>query len=309
MFGYSREGLLGRKLGALIPRGLRKAHSAQHSGFFKHPERRPMGTGLDLWGQRKDGSHFPVEISLSSVELDGGRLAVAFISDTTRRKRDEQDLLESREGLRQLTNRLVTAAEDQTRMWARELHDVYSQRLASVSMTLDQLSRDQPADSPLRGVEADIRSLADDIHRMSRRMHPSVLHDLGLGAALRSELTSFQKEHGIQVDFHAKGIPANLPGAMGLCLYRVAQEALTNIRKHSRAQRVNVAVTGSGDSLTMVIRDEGKGFDLERMAHRGSLGLLSMEERVQIVGGDFSIESSSGRGTTVRVEIPLTKRS
>jgi hypothetical protein len=305
MFGYTRRELMGKKLGMLIPEDLRETHSQHVAGYFDKPRRRVMGVGMDLAARRKDGSQIPVEISLSHVRMDDRPLAVAFVSDITLRKKSEREIADHRGRLQRLTKRLITAAEDETRRWARELHDVYSQRLASLSMKLDRLNADQPEDSPYRAVEADVRSLADDVHGMSRRMHPSILHDLGLAAALRSELAGFEREHGIKVALRAEGVPRGLPADVALCLYRVAQEALTNIRKHSRAQRVELDLAGSDGTVTMAIRDEGRGFDLELMAHRGGMGLMSMEERVNAVGGEFSIESSSGKGTAVRVQVPL----
>jgi signal transduction histidine kinase len=121
-------------------------------------------------------------------------------------------------------------------------------------------------------VEQDVRSLADDVHRMSQRLHPGILHDLGLAAALRSELAGFERDHGIKVAFVADGVPTCLPADVALCLYRIAQEALTNIRKHSRADRVALDLTGSAGAIAMEIRDHGRGFDLELTAHRGGLG-------------------------------------
>jgi PAS domain S-box-containing protein len=166
MFGYTRPELVGKKLGMLVPANIRKMHSRHVAGYFDKPRRRAMGVGMDLTARSKDGSQIPVEISLSHVLMDGNPLAVAFISDISLRKQSEREIADHRERLQQLTKRLITAAEDETRRWARELHDVFSQRLASISMSLDRLNRDQPEGGPYRAVEADVRSLAHDVQRM-----------------------------------------------------------------------------------------------------------------------------------------------
>src|SRR5690606_16096589 len=132
----------------------------------------------------------------------------------------------------------------------------YCQRLVSIAIELEKARHKNLGPRVLETIEAQVRSLAEDVHRMSRRMHPSVLHDLGLAAALKSELSAFERESEIHTELHAVDIPSELPSEVALCLYRVAQEALTNVRKHSKAKRVRVAVDGSGRALTMTIQDE-----------------------------------------------------
>lgn len=305
MFGYSRDELLGRKLGILLPRGVRRAHSKHVAGFLEKPERRPMGMGRDLQGRRKDGSVFPIEVGLSAVRLDETSLSVAFISDITARKAAEEKIAVQNERLQQLTRRLTSRVEKENRTWARELHDVYSQRLVGLAMALAQARSEAAPPDSLAQIEDQVRTLAEDIHQLSRRMHPSILHDLGLAAALRSEAFAFQREHGIETTFEAGEVPSALSDAVALCFYRVAQETLRNIRKHSGARSAHLSVGIEGETLVMTIRDEGDGFDLDRALRKGGLGLISMEERVLSIGGDFSIRSVPEVGTTVRVSVPL----
>jgi len=305
MFGYSRKEMAGRRLGSLLPRGLRRAHVAHVEGFFSKPARRPMGKGRDLMGLRKDGRLFPIEIALSAVESEHGRLAVAIISDISERKEAEAEIAESRARLRQLTQRLTTAVETENRKWARELHDVFSQRLVGVVMGLSQLTSESVSNARLRAIEDQVRTLAEDIHSLSRRMHPNILHDLGLVAALRSEIRAFGRESGIRTEFRTRGVPKLLPDEIALCLYRVAQETLRNIRKHSGATEAQISLLGRKGRLTLKVVDIGDGFDLDRALRTGGLGLISMEERTLSVGGEFSVISAPGKGTTVRASVQV----
>ena len=308
MFGYSRGELLGQKIGILLPHGLRRVHTSHVAGYFRKPERRVMGKGRDLTGLRKDGRTFPIEVGLSSVRLDHVNLAVAFISDISDRRAAEQDIVATNERLRQLSQKLTRATEEENRRWARELHDVYSQRLVGIAMALSQVASAEGSDPQLEVLEQQVRTLAADIHRLSRRMHPSILHDLGLSAALRAEAAAFEREFGVATRFQAVDVPVRLPDDVALCLYRVAQETLRNIRKHSGAARTRMSLAGRNGTLVLTIQDRGDGFDIGPALRKGGLGLISMEERVLAVGGEFSIVSTPGKGTTVRVAVPVEGR-
>lgn len=301
MFGHARDQVVGAELSVLIPAGYHGAHATHIGTFFGDPQRRMMGYGTgELWGRRRDGSEFPVDVGLSSVEIDGSRLALAFVTDVSNRRRSEQELQRNRAKLQQLARQLNTAAEEESRKWARELHDVYSQRLVGVAMELARIAGD-----PVREVETQVRALAEDIHHLSRSMHPNILHDLGLVAALKSETEAFERAQGVRTEFLRNDVPNALPADVALCFYRVAQESLRNIRKHSGADRVTLKLDGSQTRLLMTVEDMGDGFELDRVLRTGGLGLISMEERVLAVGGDFSVDSAVGRGTIVKVSIPL----
>ena len=305
MFGYSREEIIGKKLGLLLPGRLRRVHSRHVGAFLEKPERRSMGRGRDVMGLRKDGRTFPIEVGLSSVRLDHVRLGVAFVTDISERKAAEAEIAAQNERLRQLTQNLTTVAEQENRKWARELHDVYSQRLVGVAMGLERLASGKGNESVQQALAEEVRTLAADIHRLSRRMHPNILHDLGLAAALRAEVAAFARECDVKISFQAAGVPFRLPDDVALCLYRVAQEALRNIRKHSGATRARVSLRGGNDRLVMLVEDFGDGFSIEPGLRTGGLGLVSMEERVLVVGGEFAIDSTPGKGTRVRVAVPV----
>jgi signal transduction histidine kinase len=143
------------------------------------------------------------------------------------------------------------------------------------------------------------------VHGLSRQLHPSILDDLGLVEALRSECASISRRDGIDVDYRPEKLPANLPKDIALCVYRVAQEALRNVAKHAEANEASVALIAAGPELLLRIQDKGAGFDPDSVRSQPGLGLSSMEERVNLVQGRFAITSAPHEGTTVEVLVPL----
>jgi signal transduction histidine kinase len=160
----------------------------------------------------------------------------------------------------------------------------------------------------LLAITAQIGTLSKEIHRISHRLHPAILDDLGLAAALKNECAAFTEQYGIPIDFDPDDIPRVPPRDISLCLYRIAQECLRNSGKHARAAKVRLALGDSGDEIAMEIADDGEGFDLENVKGKGGLGLISMEERVRLLNGTFSIRSQPGKGTYVNVRLPLSRK-
>jgi two-component system, chemotaxis family, CheB/CheR fusion protein len=307
MFDYSRTELAGKDLASLLPEATREQLSA--GGNVEEPER-ARRLVLSATGRRRDGSEFPVETSVSVVETHQGPLTVFFISDITERREAEQTLIEYQEQLRRLTASLFNAQEYGNRELARELHDGFSQQLAAVSMEISQLlkrgAHDDSIAQPLEQMGKKISRMADDMHRASRRLHPAMLEDLGLGAALRDEGENFFRETKIPVAFHGEIGRDGLSTPVALCLFRVAQEALRNVRKHTKATVVDINLARTDHSVELRIKDNGTGFDLEAARKKAGLGLISMEERVRLVSGKLTIRSPKGKGTTVEVTVPLS---
>lgn len=211
--------------------------------------------------------------------------------------------------LRRLSNQLVRAQEDERKTISRELHDEVGQILTGLRMELGGLWRGE-ADSEFRERLLSVKSLAEEALRNVRNLalllRPSMLDDLGLGAALRWQAKEFTARSGIPVSIDIKGEINNLPENFRICLYRAIQETLTNCLKHAHASSVTISLKQDEDLVSASIRDDGTGFSLGKLRTRG-LGLVGMEERVRALQGELTISSRPGHGTLVRIEIPLLR--
>ena len=243
----------------------------------------------------------------------GGHVGWGTVSiDVTERKRAEEALRENRQELRALAGRLINAEELERKRISRELHDDLSQKLALLAFDAGGLLVTPPpsadkVQAQLFSLRARIFQLTDEVRQISHELHPSILEDLGLTAALRDLCEEFSAREGIEVLFTQDGASEGLPVEVASCLYRVAQEALHNVLKHARTGYVRVKVDGNGNGIHLVVRDTGVGFDAEAVLRRPGLGIVSMKERVRLVQGTFEIHSKPGQGTEVKVFVPLPK--
>ena len=308
MYGYAQPELVGLSLNRLMPKRYRRRHTSHLKEWFQTPKARPMSASVELTCLRSDGEEFPAEVSLNAIDTRDGTLGVAFISDITARKQQETMLRDYRDQLQNLTAALLAAQESGNRALARELHDVFSQELAALGLEVSKLEEAVPKEGFPSGrldqIKSRIYELADSIHQTSRRLHPTILEDLGLAAALREECRKLE-EAGIRTRCSTRDIPMQIPIDLSLCLYRVAQEASRNIIKHSKAQKVSVQLNRVRRGIQLKIVDEGDGFKLDEAMKKGGLGLISMEERVRLVGGALKIDSKPAHGTTIKVFVPL----
>jgi signal transduction histidine kinase len=212
-----------------------------------------------------------------------------------------------------LLERVISAQEEERRRIARELHDETGQSLTSLALGLQALEGvEHPEELKARTVE--LRSLVaktlEEVHLLARALRPSILDDLGLVAALDRCVKGYEAATGLRMDFIARGFDGRrLPLHLETALYRIVQEALTNVVKHAQARNVSVLLERRGRDLVAVVEDDGQGFDIDAARHsRGEgqgLGIIGIEERVSLAGGRFTVESKPGMGTTVVVEMPL----
>jgi signal transduction histidine kinase len=217
------------------------------------------------------------------------------------------------EQLRRLSRQLLSAQEEERKKISRELHDVIAQTLTTINVRLAALKKGAALNT--KGLERNIsrtQQLVEHsvniVHRFARELRPTVLDDLGLIPALHTFMKSFTEETGIRVSLSAFAAVEQVNGDKRTVLYRVAQEALTNVARHAQASRAEVKIQKLDGALCMEIQDNGKGIPSERVLHAKKskrLGLLGMRERVEMVGGTFCVESAPGQGTSVRVEIPF----
>ena len=206
---------------------------------------------------------------------------------------------------------LIQVWEEERRRISRELHDDLGQRLALLEMQIDRLEQKCASQDIVMGwrtLRQSVGEMDRDLHRMCFELHPVVLDQLGLAAALKSFCREFSEYSGVQATFVSENVPRNLPGKVSLCLFRVVQEALHNVSTHAKAREATVTLRGTAGGLEVTIDDSGIGFDAAAALARGGLGLVSMKERVLGVGGRYSVESS-GMGTVVRAVVPGVRES
>ncbi|MEJ2086658.1 MAG: sensor histidine kinase [Acidobacteriota bacterium] len=206
---------------------------------------------------------------------------------------------------------MLTAQEEERRRLAREIHDDLTQRLAGlgnktgflVQELADRTSGE--AGDVLKEVHEELIRLSGDVHALSRELHPSMLEHLGLEDALRWECESFSNRSGVDTVFESVGVPEKISKELGICLYRITQEALNNVARHADTDRAHVSLRGNDGHLELMVRDEGSGFERDKQAATRGIGLESMEERARLVHGQIEIESEPGLGTRVGVRIPF----
>jgi PAS domain S-box-containing protein len=268
----------------------------------------PTLTGIPKWW----------DIVITPITDAGGNVVqlLSISRDITLRKCAEEALVVSEEALREsyerieyLAGRLIVAQEEERKRIARELHDDLNQQVAALALGLGKLERqlrnaDTTVRSQLEKLEDRVTRLSEQIRRLSHKLHSSTLEHVGISAALKLFCAEFAEMEGIPVNLRIEGNVEPMSTDSALCFYRVAQESLRNIVKHSGANSAQIVMTGSSEAIQMRITDEGKGFNLVEVKERQGLGLVSIEERVKLLRGSFEVNSKPGIGTELRVTIP-----
>jgi signal transduction histidine kinase len=231
--------------------------------------------------------------------------ALLLLAEVVRRRRRNHQVI------RRLVQRINQAREEEQRHVARELHDNIGQRLSLLSIRLGSMSElsasDALAAAELRDLIREVDDVISEVHNLSHSMHSSKLEYLGLADALAELCRNIARRHHVAIDFQPNEASGDQSPELALSFYRIAQEALNNVVKHSGADRAQVTLTTVGDRLAMQIRDNGIGFDTS-VANSG-LGLASIEERILSIGGSLSVRSNLNEGTSITVEAPLHPHS
>jgi PAS domain S-box-containing protein len=231
--------------------------------------------------------------------------------DVTERVEAEEQLLESRERLQVLSRQLISAQENERRRLARELHDEIGQSLTAISVNLQAVKvvSGKSAQPHVEEAIAIVEKTIDQVRHLSLDLRPSLLDDLGLEAALRWYADRQIRRTGLTIHLDTNLGSCRLPAEMETACFRVAQEALTNVVRHARARRVWIELQQRGSAVELVIRDDGVGFDLKgarkRVSEGGCFGLSGMQERSELLGGEFTVESWPGQGTSIRARFVL----
>jgi PAS domain S-box-containing protein len=298
-FGWTRDEVMGR-----TPADLDLWVDAdQRAAFSKQLRTNASVRNVEVCLRKKDGETRTALVSAELIEVGGEPCTVSIAADITERKRAE-DVLST------VSRKLIEAHEEERTRIARELHDEINQRLAFLAVKLSSIKKDVPASdtSTKRSVDEvrqDVSDLGKDVQALSHRLHSSKLEYLGLAVAAGGFCKEFSERCNVEVVFHYKNIPRNLPPEISLSLFRVLQEALQNALKYSGTRRFEATLEGTPNEIHLSVHDSGVGFDPESTMNRQGLGLISMTERLKLVDGQLSIESKPQCGTTIHASVPL----
>jgi PAS domain S-box-containing protein len=283
-----------------------------------HPEDRDK-----VWNAANDAmkGHKPYTVEFRILWPDGtvrwveatGKFYYSTDGEAVRMLGMDVDITERKvaeEALSAMRRSLIEAQEQERTRIARDLHDDTNQRLALLAVAIDQLKRDLPnATVEILGLVDRLRKetseISKDIQALSHELHSPRLEYLGLAAAMRGFCKEFSEHQRVEVDFRSHDLPTPVPAEISLCLFRVLQEALHNAAKHSGGQRFEVRLWGASGEIHFMVSDSGAGFDLETALKSRGLGLTSMQERLQLVKGKFTIDSKPQRGTTIHARVPF----
>jgi len=315
MFGWGAGELIGRPVEVLLPLRSRDAHERHRAYYFAEQHSRLMGGGLDLVGERKDGSTFPFEVSLNHVVTAAGGRAFAFVTDISERHERTAELQRRSAQLSRLASDLTLAEHHAREQIAKTLHDGLQQMLVSAALDLDRrivgdAQQGTPPDDVLLQVKGHIDEAIAAARSLSLELFPPVLHTSGLPAAVRWLANQMRSKYGITVDVAADPRADSSRRDVRTLLFESVRELLFNAVKHAHADRAVVHLAlDVDDSLRIMVEDSGVGFDPAELLERGSSepvgwGLFSIRERLTLLGGRFEIDSAPGRGARFRLIAP-----
>ena len=303
---------LGSELDRFIPERLRGAHRSHLDRFMDTGETtRRMGNERVLYGLRTNGEEFPVEASISRAATGKQMLLTVILRDITDRKRAQTALEESNRKLYELYGAMHDVREAERMRIARELHDELAQWLTALKMDVAWLSGRLPRTEQLLIDKAErmkhlVDTMVGSVRRIASDLRPAMLDDLGLTPAVEHLVHEFSQRTGIVVTLDLDAGTTDFKDPLVTAVYRMVQEALTNVARHSQATTVRVSVDAAGERLKVAVEDDGKGIDADALNKEKSYGLLGIRERARTLGGKAGIRRGAPRGTVVEIDIPLT---
>jgi two-component system sensor histidine kinase UhpB len=257
---------------------------------------------------RDDGQPREVEIALVALPDHGRTTVQMVITDITQRISEAVDGERSRQLLRQLSASVVEAREEERRRIARELHDELGQRLTALKMDLSSLATTTglgPRDPRLAGMLAMLDDTVASVRRIASDLRPLMLDDLGLNAAIEWLASEASRRLGMAIEVHFDDVEHQLDGRVAIALYRMVQEALTNVARHAAASEVRIALRRRAGELVLTVQDNGKGFPAQALQREGSYGLMGIRERAHMLGGRIEIDNPADGGGRLSIHLPL----
>jgi PAS domain S-box-containing protein len=316
MFGYPATEMIGRNYRSLVTPSAEGAARADGDGIDVSRPDDPVGEPSEfagrrseVMGHRKDGAVFPMDLAVSEMLVERRRMFTAVVRDTTERKRADEQLRGSREQLRDLAAHVESLQEEERSRIAREIHDELGQMLTGLKMRLLWLGGKLADDAiVLREKVTAMCTIIDttiqSVRRIATELRPPMLDEIGLVAAVEWQAQEFQAHSGIRCRCSFDLVYFEPDRALSTALFRIFQEALTNVARHAGATEVSISLTDEADYVVLLVGDNGRGITEQNINDRKSLGLLGMRERARLLGGDVTIVGRPGEGTVVTVTIP-----
>ena len=315
MFRCPREQAIGAALARFIPGRFRAEHERHIARFGESgTSSRRMGALRIVSGLRSDGGEFPIDASISQITESGKKFYTVILRDVTERMRAEEALRRSQEELRELASVANSAREQEKSRIARELHDELAQALTALKMDVAWFTEQLPAgqkslSEKLAAMQAMLDGTVAATRRIAADLRPPMLDDLGLVPAAEWLVQSFTERTGIHCELAVGAPDLELGDPHASAVFRILQESLTNVARHARASRVEVALDLREGAVTLMVRDNGDGFSPEAPRKPDSYGLMGLRERAYLLGGEVRIGSEPGGGTTVEVRIPVEAKA
>lgn len=307
-YGYTKEEFLNLSVLDLRPvEDIEKFKTNTHSEF-----RGIYHAGI--WRhKKKNGNIMYIDIVTHDIMYKGQETRLVLANDVTEKYIAEEKLKESYEEIRNLTGHLQNVREEERLHIAREIHDELGQLLTVLKMDVSWLNKKTDSENVFAKEKlAEILTLIDTtvktVRRIASELRPSLLDDLGLLPAMEWHLEEFERRSGITKEFHTPETELHLPDSLKIGLFRILQESLTNVARHSGAKNVSVSLFQKDKQLILTIKDNGNGIEEKPPGSRKTLGLLGMKERTTMMGGEYNITSVKGEGTTVTVVVPLPEK-
>ncbi len=311
IFGWKEKEMIGKTLSeTIIPERYRKMHMDGFTRYRKTGKGQILNRIVEVDALNKKGQEFPIELSIIPIRKDSREFFCAFVRDITDRKQAENSLLAMNEQLRQLSSHLQTVREEERSHISREIHDELGQQLTSLKMLINRLKTGNHVDKDAIHAKAEsMIDLVDEtiktVRRIATELRPGILDDLGLEAAIEWLIREFGKSTGIQCRYKITDVKETYSKQVNIAVFRIVQECLTNVSRHAQATLINAKMYEMDNMLVMEFRDNGVGISEENMNKNRSLGLLGMQERAKMVGGECSIRKLASRGTLVSLKIPV----
>ena len=312
IFGWTEHEVIGKPLiEIIIPSRFREDYNKNFNLYLQTGQGPVLNSLVEIAAVHRSGKEFPIEFAIVPVKKTSEDFFCAFIRDITLRKKGEEKLKRSYEEIRRLASHLQNVREEERLIISREIHDELGQQLTVMKMDISMLKKklaatpNEAAQEKLRELDQMMDETIKTVRKIAADLRPGLLDDLGLNAAIEWHLNEIEKRTGIAVQYKGLSEEFSLPVASKTALFRIVQESLTNVVRYAKAKTVHISLDRKDGQLFLKIKDDGIGFDPEKISAKKTFGFVGMRERTAMMGGSFEVDSMPGKGTAITVQVPL----